>query len=274
MPLSYPAGHRGRAPGLPHRRRGLRREPPRDAAGGGPGAFDRLQSTLTNDLRKIAPGRAQYTHLLDDDGSVVDDLIVWWVSEERFDVMPNASNTGPARGRSRRRGRDRPRGRSWPSRGRRPAQRLAKVAPAAAAVGRFASPPSTWEGADCLAAGTGYTGEDGVECAVPRRGGRRVLRGRAGRGRDAGRSRCPRHLAPRGRPAAPRPRARARGSPRSRPGSAGWWAGTRGSSGGERPSRPSAARPAPAAARTARRRPPAAAPGRRGGGRWCAASGW
>ena len=24
---------------------------------------------------------------------MVDDIIVWWVDEERFDVMPNASNT-------------------------------------------------------------------------------------------------------------------------------------------------------------------------------------
>ena len=31
----------------------------------GDGAFAMLQETLTNDLRKIAPGRAQYTHLLD-----------------------------------------------------------------------------------------------------------------------------------------------------------------------------------------------------------------
>src|SRR5918996_1346099 len=37
---------------------------------------------------------AQYTHLLDpDDASVLDDIIVWWVGDERFDVMPNASNT-------------------------------------------------------------------------------------------------------------------------------------------------------------------------------------
>ena len=49
----------------------------------GPGAFDRLQSALTNDLRRIGPGRAQYTHLLDDtDGSVVDDIIVWWVDDD------------------------------------------------------------------------------------------------------------------------------------------------------------------------------------------------
>ncbi len=44
----------------------------------GDGAFDRLQSTLTNDLRRIGAGRAQYTHLLDEaDASVVDDIIVW-----------------------------------------------------------------------------------------------------------------------------------------------------------------------------------------------------
>ena len=30
--------------------------------------FEALQTTLTNDLRKIEPGRAQYTHLLNDDG--------------------------------------------------------------------------------------------------------------------------------------------------------------------------------------------------------------
>src|SRR5437016_2256577 len=62
----------------------------------GPDAFQRLQRTLTNDLGKIHPGRAQYTHLLDEaDASVVDDLIVWWVAEEELHVMPNASNTAP-----------------------------------------------------------------------------------------------------------------------------------------------------------------------------------
>ena len=45
-------------------------------------------------MARIAPGRAQYTHLLDEsDASVVDDIIVWWVDEDVFDVMPNASNT-------------------------------------------------------------------------------------------------------------------------------------------------------------------------------------
>jgi len=62
----------------------------------GPGAFDALQSLFTNDLRRIEPGHAQYTHLLDDDGSVVDDIIVWWVAPDEFMVIPNASNTKPA----------------------------------------------------------------------------------------------------------------------------------------------------------------------------------
>ncbi len=32
---------------------------------------------------------------------------------------------------------------------------------------RFGVAPFVWEGVACVAAGTGYTGEDGVECAVP-----------------------------------------------------------------------------------------------------------
>ena len=32
---------------------------------------------------------------------------------------------------------------------------------------RFCVEPFEWNGAPCLVAGTGYTGEDGVECAVP-----------------------------------------------------------------------------------------------------------
>jgi len=45
------------------------------------GVFELLQRLFTNDLARIGPGRAQYTHLLDpDDAHVVDDIIVWWVT--------------------------------------------------------------------------------------------------------------------------------------------------------------------------------------------------
>ncbi len=132
----------------------------------GPDAFDHLQRSLSNDLRRVHPGRAQYTHLLDEDGSVVDDIIVWWVDEERFDVMPNASNTSAvvaAIG-----GEDVTGGRAIIAvQGPEARERLAAVSPVAAGVHRFNVDRFEGGGATCLVAGTGYTGEDGVECEVP-----------------------------------------------------------------------------------------------------------
>ncbi len=131
-----------------------------------PGAFDLLQRTLTNDLRRVGPGRAQYTHLLEEDGSVADDIIVWWVGDGRFDVMPNASNTDRVRAAVG--GEDTTASRAVVAvQGPEARRRLAEVAPEAAAVGRFRVVPFEWKGVTCLAAGTGYTGEDGVECSVP-----------------------------------------------------------------------------------------------------------
>lgn len=130
------------------------------------GAFGLLQRTLTNDLRRIGPGQAQYTHLLDSEGSVLDDIIVWWVSPSRFDVMPNASNT--ARVQAAIGGTDTTQERAIVAvQGPTARAQLAPVASAAAAVGRFKVSEFSWHGRTCLAAGTGYTGEDGVECAVP-----------------------------------------------------------------------------------------------------------
>jgi aminomethyltransferase len=132
----------------------------------GPDALALLQATLTNDLGRIAPGRAQYTHLLDDDGSVLDDIIVWWVDDQRFDVMPNASNTTSVRGAIG--GTDVTAERAVIAvQGPAARKHLANVAPDAAAVPRFEVTRFIYQGTECLAAGTGYTGEDGVECAVP-----------------------------------------------------------------------------------------------------------
>jgi len=132
----------------------------------GPGASDRLQAALTNDLGKIGPGRAQYTHLCDDDGSVLDDIIVWWVSDEVFDVMPNASNTDrvvAAIG-----GTDTTADRAVLAvQGPHARRRLAAVCAEAAAVGRFGVVSAVWGDVPLTVAGTGYTGEDGVELAVP-----------------------------------------------------------------------------------------------------------
>lgn len=141
----------------------------------GPSAVAQLQAAFTNDLDKIVPGRAQYTHLLGEDGSVLDDIIVWWIDEDTFDVMPNASNTdrvvaalgegatdvtttravlavqGPAARRV-----------------------VATLCPAAAEVGRFRVARVDWDGVPVTVAGTGYTGEDGIEMAVPADSAHRV----------------------------------------------------------------------------------------------------
>jgi len=132
----------------------------------GPGAYGRLQAALTNDLAKIGPGRAQYTHLCDDDGSVLDDLIVWWLADDAFDVMPNASNTDRVVAAVT--GTDTTATRAVLAvQGPDARHMLAAVSAEAAAVGRFRVASVVWHGVPLVVAGTGYTGEDGVEVAVP-----------------------------------------------------------------------------------------------------------
>jgi len=59
----------------------------------GSNAFDIIQKSFTNDLNKIRPGRAQYSHLLNEAGGVIDDVIIWWIKQDLFHVIPNATNT-------------------------------------------------------------------------------------------------------------------------------------------------------------------------------------
>ena len=59
----------------------------------GPSAFAALQGLLTNDLRKVDVGRAQYHHLLNELGGVEEDLFVYRLEPERWFLVPNASNT-------------------------------------------------------------------------------------------------------------------------------------------------------------------------------------
>jgi aminomethyltransferase len=58
----------------------------------GPGAESALSHLLCNDISRIGPGRCQYTMLLNNDGGIVDDLIVWWRDDGTYWVMPNAAN--------------------------------------------------------------------------------------------------------------------------------------------------------------------------------------
>jgi glycine cleavage system T protein (aminomethyltransferase) len=59
---------------------------------GGPGARAALQHALSGDLDRLeGPGAAQYTLCLTDDGTIVDDLIVYWTAEGYL-LVPNAAN--------------------------------------------------------------------------------------------------------------------------------------------------------------------------------------
>ena len=160
-----------------------------------------LQWCFTNDLGRISPGRAQYTHLLDrDEAWVIDDIIVWWQESELFRVLPNAANTEEVAAVLRGAAAEMPEGLPGEPvaggadgdesgdamgdadievtditasraliavQGPRARERLAAVAPAAAEVAGFGVDSFSFEGETCYAAGTGYTGEDGVECEVP-----------------------------------------------------------------------------------------------------------
>ena len=56
--------------------------------------MDFVNDRLTNDLRRVGVGQAQYTLCCDDaTGGVVDDLIAYVRSEDEVFLIPNAANT-------------------------------------------------------------------------------------------------------------------------------------------------------------------------------------
>ncbi|MEZ0381454.1 MULTISPECIES: glycine cleavage system aminomethyltransferase GcvT [Mycobacteriaceae] len=59
----------------------------------GPGAAAFVNATLTNDLTRIGPGKAQYTLCCNESGGVVDDLIAYYIADDEIFLVPNAANT-------------------------------------------------------------------------------------------------------------------------------------------------------------------------------------
>ncbi len=58
----------------------------------GPQAFDLLQRMLSNDLRRLPEGGAQYSVLCREDGGVLDDLFTYRLAETTFLTVTNAAN--------------------------------------------------------------------------------------------------------------------------------------------------------------------------------------
>src|SRR3954464_15802007 len=142
----------------------------------GPDAERFLQRILSNDVTKIAEHGAQYSVLCKPDGGVLDDLFTYRLPEGRFLTVTNASNhekdlawfeqhaamfegvtvvdAAPNYAMLALQG---PEARAIL------AQHLDGEAP-----GRFRTTTATAAGVpDVLIAGTGYTGEDGVELLIP-----------------------------------------------------------------------------------------------------------
>ncbi len=59
----------------------------------GTGAAEFVNECFTNDLGRIAPGKAQYTLCCQPDGGTVDDLIAYLRGDDEVFLIPNAANT-------------------------------------------------------------------------------------------------------------------------------------------------------------------------------------
>lgn len=123
-----------------------------------------LRSLFTNDVEKYEPGRTHYTMLLNEEGGIVDDLVVWRWDDELYWVMPNAANSATVEARIREMGAAtddlRPETVMLAVQGPQAPQLLERVL--GEAPRRFRT-VRTERG---RAAGTGYTGEAGGEVCV------------------------------------------------------------------------------------------------------------
>lgn len=140
----------------------------------GKDALAAVNALITNDLGRVADGRAQYTALCNEDGTIVDDLICYRLSPEEIFICVNASNRAAdvAHMRERIRGdvtltdesddyaQIAVQGPNAPELLNRVFGKAAKLAPFRMKTVRF-------DGADCRFATTGYTGEPGAEIYLP-----------------------------------------------------------------------------------------------------------
>jgi aminomethyltransferase len=145
----------------------------------GPDAGDVLQHSLSNDVRRIAPGQAQYSLLTNEGGGIVDDLIVYRRGDEDYLLVVNAANTGAVHEQLLMdvAGRDLGLADESEATGMLALQGPAAIevadairgdgAAALSGLARFGMTTADLAGVPCVVVRTGYTGEDGVEIMAP-----------------------------------------------------------------------------------------------------------
>jgi aminomethyltransferase len=141
----------------------------------GPRAADFLRHLLSNDVDKVGLGGAQYALLCREDGGVLDDLFTYWLEEERFLTVVNASNAETdfawfakhAEGWDGVEVRDRSADYAMLAlQGPDAVRHFESLLDDGETPGRFRHGHATVAGARALVCRTGYTGEDGVELLV------------------------------------------------------------------------------------------------------------
>ena len=134
----------------------------------GPRAHELLQGLLANDLDRIGPGQAQYTLLTNERGGIVDDLIAYRLGEFHYLLIVNAAN--------------READVRWLKDREIPGSDVRDVSDEYALIAvqgprsldrlgldpapAFSFAEGSIDGAECVIARTGYTGELGVELLV------------------------------------------------------------------------------------------------------------
>ncbi|MHB1360660.1 MAG: glycine cleavage system aminomethyltransferase GcvT [Rhodocyclaceae bacterium] len=144
-----------------------------DLTGGEAQAF--LRRLLANDVAKLTvPGKALYSCLLQEDGGVIDDLIVYFFTETHYRIVVNAGTAEKDLGWIQLQAADyavslKPRRDLGviAVQGPRARERFWTAFPASRAASEALVPFQAAEWNDWLIARTGYTGEDGFEIAVP-----------------------------------------------------------------------------------------------------------
>jgi aminomethyltransferase len=164
----------------------------------GPGAFETVQWLTPNDVAKLPEGRCHYSAFLTEEGTFVDDLLVYRRAGDRFLLVVNASNTPKdfrwAAGRARGGARVEDRSDQYALlavQGPRAAGLLRRVASSdPGSMPYYGFTETRVLGEDALVSRTGYTGEDGFEIYLAPGSAEKVYRGLLEQGRSDGIAPC------------------------------------------------------------------------------------